>query len=277
MKSLDYLRYVFGEMEAPVGTKLRYLGEKVLKVPVLKLNRLLGLELPLPYLLREDYTLRNRYGTWRICAGSDFDYAVNPLHEQVLEPFFRCEGQVFLDIGAHIGKWSVFVARAQPAVQVYAFEPHPVTFRYLQQNLLLNGLKNVLPVHAAISSRKGQALLETPRVNTEMSRLVAAPGGKDVVQISTRGVDEFLAEQAVAPTAVGLVKIDVEGHELEVLRGMRGLLERASGLPILCEILPRQQHSQAIFRFMEALGYEATPLPTRVDYLFRRPGERRPR
>jgi FkbM family methyltransferase len=275
MKSLEYLRYVFGEMEAPAGVKLRYLGEKVLKVPVRKVNHLLGLELPLPYLLREDYTVRNRYGTWRIRAGSDFDYAVNPLHEQALEPYFHCEGRVFLDIGAHIGKWSVFVARAQPEVQVYAFEPHPVTFRYLQQNLLLNGLRSVEPVHAAVSSRKGQALLAMPRVNTEMSRLIDSPSGEDVVSISTLTVDEFLAEKGVGPAEVGLVKVDVEGHEFEVLEGMRGLLERSTGLSILCEILPRQQRREAILQFMRDLGYEATLLPTQMDYLYRRPSGRR--
>ena len=72
MKSIAYLRYVLDEMEALPAVKLKYLGEKVLKAPVVQLNRLCGLHLPLPYLLREDYVVRNRYGTWRIRHGSDF-------------------------------------------------------------------------------------------------------------------------------------------------------------------------------------------------------------
>ncbi len=273
MKSIAYLRYVLDEMEATPAVKLKYLGEKVLKAPVVQLNRLCGLHLPLPYLLREDYVVRNRYGTWRIRHGSDFDYSINPLFEQSLEPSFQCRGRVFLDIGAHIGKWSVFVARANPGVQVYAFEPHPVSFDYLQQNLALNRVTNVEPIHAAVSSERGRALLEMPRVNTEKSRLVRAPEGEDseVVQIDTLAVDDFLAERALRASDVGLVKVDVEGHELEVLQGMRGLLEQAEDLTLVCEILRRQTQRREIFELMGALGYQATELPTGVDYLFRRP------
>jgi FkbM family methyltransferase len=272
MKSIAYLRYVLDEMQAPRAVKLKYLGEKVLKAPVVRLNRLCGLHLPLPYLLREDYTLSNRYGTWRIRHGSDFDYSINPLFEQSLEPSFQCRGKVFLDIGAHIGKWSVFVARASPAVQVYAFEPHPLSFDYLQQNVRLNRLPNVEPVHAAVSSARSRALFEMPRVNTEMSKLVSSPGreGCDVMQVDTVSVDGFLGERGLLATDVGLVKVDVEGHELQVLEGMRGLLGGAADLTLICEILRGQTQREEIFRFMAELGYAATQLPTGVDFLFRR-------
>ena len=272
MKSIAYLRYVLDEMKAQPGVKARYLGEKVLKAPVVRLNRLCGLSLPLPYLLREDYTVSNRYGTWLIRHGSDFDYSINPLFEQSLEPSFQCRGRVFLDIGAHIGKWSVFVARANPEVQVYAFEPHPVTFEYLQQNVKLNRLRNVEPVHVAVSSGRSKALFEMPRVNTEMSQVVTAPARSncDLMQIDTLGVDDFLAERHLSPEDVGLVKVDVEGHELQVLEGMRCLLEGATDLSLVCEILRRQTQREAIFRYMADLGYGATQLPTGVDYLFRR-------
>src|SRR5438093_13201946 len=99
----SYFKYVCYDLEGSAAFKVKYLGEKLLKAPVVALNRLFSLDLRLPCLFGSDYILRNSYGSWRIRRGSDFDYTVTPVHEAALEPYFRCGNGIFLDIGAPVG------------------------------------------------------------------------------------------------------------------------------------------------------------------------------
>jgi len=123
----------------------------------------------------------------------------------------------FLDIGAHIGYYSVYLS---PRVRrVYAFEPDRRNLPSLQANALAAG--NVEVVEMAASSRDGVALLGVGG-GSAVSSLTSGNDGEPVVSVKTTTIDSFVGSREGIDVA--LVKIDAEGHDLEVLRGMHHLV-----------------------------------------------------
>ena len=132
---------------------------------------------------------------------------------------------VFVDVGASIGFLSLLAARIVGSDgTVVAFEPQPEAARSIERNAALNGFR--VAVHEmAVSSRSGYLGLEG--VGKATAHVV--PRGKGL-QVTCTSLDAFLAEHAIAPD---LIKIDVEGHEGDVLRGMRTVLERGRSTVII--------------------------------------------
>ena len=121
----------------------------------------------------------------------------------------------FWDVGAHTGVYALLVAAVNPAARIRAFEPNPAVTPMLLGNLAANGLPHDILVPAALSDVTGVAHLEVP------GDVTAAHVAADGIAIRTvRGDD------VDDGSPVDLVKIDVEDHELAVLRGMTGLLRR---------------------------------------------------
>jgi FkbM family methyltransferase len=132
-------------------------------------------------------------------------------------------GDVVLDVGAHIGTFAIPFARAvQPGGHVYAFEPVPETLEVLRRNVEIN-IAPVTPVHAVVSdSNAAMRRIDIPG-NTGLSFFQAAGADDSKGVAPTVVLDEFFAERR-AQGRVGVVKVDVEGMELHVLRGARRLI-----------------------------------------------------
>ena len=136
-----------------------------------------------------------------------------------------------LDVGANLGDWTVELCSGrQDAVQVYAFEPSSETFRTLSERLakLTTGAR-ITPVHAAVGSAPGEATLKVYGSLAGSNSLVTREGLTDGRGPATETVpvvsgDTFCAERGIAE--VGVVKVDTEGFEMEVLRGFSGMLGR---------------------------------------------------
>ena len=143
-------------------------------------------------------------------------------------------GAVILDVGAHIGIFTILLARwAGTEGRVYAFEPTPATFAALNEHLQMNGVAGqVTPVPRAVSDKPGAAsfyaVSNSPEntLNQTHSRLGAAAALE--VQVTT--IDSFCADNNLAPA---LIKIDIEGFELHALRGARATIERCKPLLVV--------------------------------------------
>jgi FkbM family methyltransferase len=133
-------------------------------------------------------------------------------------------GATVYDVGAHAGHYTLLAARVVgPRGHVVAFEPLPRNLRYLERNVSANKLAQVCVVPAAVSDRTGNALFATgsgdpDQTASYMGRLVEGGG----IPIRTLTLDDFIAGGSVAPPDA--MKIDVEGAELAVLAGGRGIL-----------------------------------------------------
>jgi FkbM family methyltransferase len=146
------------------------------------------------------------------------------------------DGGDFVDVGAHIGLYSVTAALAlRERGRVLAFEPNPSARAQLEWNLDLNDCTNVIVLGAAASSAPGTALLHVPDTpNPSFSTLGDAgfPEGEPVpVELTT--VDAEVERLGLAPA---VVKNDAEHHELPVLRGMARTLAHEPA--ILVEVGP---------------------------------------
>lgn len=149
-------------------------------------------------------------------------------------------GGVFVDVGAHIGTTTVSALRRHGFARTLSAEPEPANFELLRANVLLaaaDGQRSEL-ANVAVSDREGTVeLLINPGMHGKhsVSEDAAVPGARRV-PVRAVTLDGLLAEHAVNPAEVGLVKIDVEGHEPAVLRGASGLL--GAGVALTLEYAP---------------------------------------
>jgi len=162
-------------------------------------------------------------------------------HEASLARLFECadlEGSTCLDIGANIGLHTLALSRlVGPVGRVFAFEPAPPSFALLEHNLRRNGAGNVTAHRAAVGDRAGTGRLAFNPRNHADNRLAAdAPAAWKRIDVPVVAIDERLAD--VAPGRVAFVKIDVQGWECYVLRGMRTLLARNPQAIIAIEMFP---------------------------------------
>jgi len=170
-------------------------------------------------------------------------------------------GATFFDIGANVGFVTLIAARlVGPGGRVVAFEPVPRNAAAIRENLALNGIDWAEVVETAVAAGASTANLIVSDVSA-FSRLESTSvptGARETIEVPVISIDEFLA--ASGSPAPDVVKIDVEGAELEVIEGMRNTL--ATSRPtILCEVHDCREEYVAL---MNALGYEPINLDADV-------------
>jgi FkbM family methyltransferase len=135
---------------------------------------------------------------------------------------FVAEGSTVLDIGSYLGTHALSFAEAVgPAGHVYAFEPQPQAFKLLLQNVARNELGNVTPKNVAIGASPGMLFMEQFPINDRFnggSSQARTLKDADLQQVRLETIDSLHLK------ACDLVKVDVEGTEFDVIRGMRETL-----------------------------------------------------
>jgi FkbM family methyltransferase len=144
----------------------------------------------------------------------------------------------FVDAGAYIGT-ATFAALVAGFNRALACEPSPENIRLLRMNLALNGAGGrVDVVEAALSNHSGSALLDLGRTGGA-ARIIEQPEGPNPARsadIRCVRLDDLVHEGLLDPALVGLLWLDVEGHELHALEGAEAVLSSAP--PIVMELHP---------------------------------------
>jgi FkbM family methyltransferase len=164
--------------------------------------------------------------------------------------------RLVVDVGAYVGYYSLLAALANPEGLVLAFEPSPSNFARLRSNVDRNRLANVRCEPTALGERDASGVLfhaavELPCGSSLSPRFASQPDhvGSEVRVLT---LDGYLG--AADLRGVDLVKIDTEGTEPEVLRGMMRTLSRDRPR-IFCEVLDGHGTGPAIEKILGPLGY----------------------
>jgi FkbM family methyltransferase len=167
-------------------------------------------------------------------------------------------GMIALDIGAHVGYYArMLAALTGDSGRVYAFEPHPRTYKMLCANIA--AMNNVTPVQAAVAENEGTAELfdylmmsasGSLHFDESMRDLQKAQlGSGDIApriehdfpvekfSVRTLALDDFLAEKGV--TQIDFIKMDIEGAEIGALRGLRRTISQSPRLRLIMEYNPQ--------------------------------------
>lgn len=163
---------------------------------------------------------------WSLLFRGSFEPQVGALFERLLEP-----GAVAIDVGANVGAHTLSLAvLAGPAGRVLAFEPNPAIRQRLEVNVALNGFRQVEVYACALGDSEARMPLRVPAkgsaeaANPGMASLVALDTPHDLVDVGVHTLDAVVSSSGVE--RIDLVKIDVQGYELPVLRGMAAVLRR---------------------------------------------------
>jgi FkbM family methyltransferase len=197
----------------------------------------------LRYLVRT----RDKWIGRRIFGGSGFEVnemsqAFELLRQSLGSRFL--ENRIFVDVGANIGNTSLPAVAHWGAARTIAVEPEPENYKLLRCNAIMNGMEEaIVAVQAAVTNAPGVVILELSPNNfgDHRVRITDEPGttgeeGRPTVEVQALRLDDLLAVQNVSAAEVGLLWLDTQGHEGQVLDSAPSLL--AQGVPVVTEFWP---------------------------------------
>lgn len=216
-----------------------------------------------------------------LAAGEFYEPEVSYFITNVLE-----EGDTFIDVGGHVGYFSLLAAHAVGAEgHVYTFEPEPRNASHIREHIALNGLGNVELFEEAVGDQEGEAELHVNADNTgghalwDVGEHPFNSRSREHHEVKTvrRGtLGQLLA--ATAGQRVRLVKVDAEGSEHRVLKGAMLLLMARKVPYVICEIneFALQQmgtSGRGMRAFMQACGYGCYRMIPEAPFLIPFPPE----
>lgn len=212
---------------------------------------------------------------WRVGI---YDLCVSECLWRLMKP-----GETAFDVGANIGHMTGLMARRLgQRGKVMAFEPHPVLFAELHDNISrwrqCSGLAAIESVQAGVSSKNGSGVLHVPQefgANHGLASLNQTLGDG----FQDHDISLVMLDELPGVAAIGVMKLDVEGHELDVLKGAQGMLARKAIRDIIFE--EHDEPPTPVTDYLEAQGYtvfqlDVTPFRPRAEPIreSQRPGRR---
>lgn len=198
-----------------------------------------------------------------------WDPALSKFIEATLSP-----GDVFVDVGAHVGYFTLLAARRVAASgAVLSIEPNPFAFEQLERNVQRSQLRNVFVEHTACGeSRAVVPLYLHAESNSSMASLFSGKASSaGAVEVPCMTLDHLCEARRLQ--RVTLVKIDVEGAELFVLRGMKGVMKQMRPVivielhPNLLEDVGTPMHE--VLTLLKDLDYVLEPMGGHSNYVCR--------
>lgn len=174
--------------------------------------------------------------TWQLLCDKahDFSCIKDTFWSDIVETFVldgysygeKCcalPGDVVFDCGAYTGNTALYFSRkVGPGGRVYAFEAMPQTYEKLKENVAACAMGNVIPVHTALSEKKGE--LAFTSTDGPGSCKLGAGSEEPGLKVQSTTIDDFVRENRIG--RIDLIKMDIEGSELEALAGAAKTIAR---------------------------------------------------
>ena len=146
------------------------------------------------------------------------------------------KGDIVLDLGANIGYYTLILARlVGEEGRVFAFEPDPANFSWLEKNVEINGYKNVVLIPKAVSNETGKIRLYLNKGSRVDQRIYDSHDGRQSIEIEAIRLDDYFKDY---DGKIDFIKMDVQGAEGKALLGMTELLKN-NNVKMLMEFWPR--------------------------------------
>ncbi len=183
-------------------------------------------------------------------AGDSFTMNVTPRFAPVYEGGYEplstrivkmhlAQKDLFIDVGAHYGYYSLLAAEANERIKILSIEPIAENFKLLQDNLTYNGISHerATCIQAAVSSKSGTTSFFKSEASDNGS-LYAHPSSETLakINIATVCLDDLIHTEKAQRI---FIKSDTDGHELEVLRGLSKTLATCDDITLLLEMNPK--------------------------------------
>ena len=209
----------------------------------------------------------------------DFDYdpVIRAMHNGVYEietiiavTKLLKKGDTFIDVGANIGYLSaIAMGLVGKTGQVHSFEPVPDYFQRLEKMAIANRGHKVIVNQYALGERPGPARIAVTNLtnigwNTMIPDFMSSETQKETIEVEVYRLDDYLKEKGLRD--ISLIKIDTEGFEFPVLKGLSGYFESTDNRPaIICEIAPDAYPLLGVSpahlsEYMKRYGYRAFSL-----------------
>ena len=158
-----------------------------------------------------------------------------PFQTELVEKYIK-KGDVVLDIGANIGYYTLLFAKlVGEKGKVFSFEPDPKNFSILKKNVKLNNYNNVSAICSAVSDKKEKLVLYLSSENKAHHTIFNSGDSSNYLEIDSVSLDEYFKNFT---RNINFIKIDVEGAEHKVLKGMNSLLSKNKNVRIITEFSP---------------------------------------
>ena len=150
-------------------------------------------------------------------------------------------GDRFVDVGANIGLMSIVASSAVGNEgKIFSFEPHPETAKILRFNIDLNAIKNIEIIQKGVGSSTGQAkIYDRWDVNRGGASLISSNSEQESFDIEIVKLDDVLQS-----SSVDMIKIDIEGYELEALKGAKNIIGSEKPPILIVECTQETEHQE---------------------------------
>jgi len=219
--------------------------------------------------------VRYEIGRREISASGDFAKIVREVwgdQTYYLSEFGPGSPKVIIDIGAHVGIFSIFAARKFTGTVVYSFEPDPRNFKLLVKNIHLNGLESrIFPFQLAVSSQGGVRNFfrsrYRPTSNSIFEKNLSEKGEYEEVRVESRTLEEIFRNENL--DRCDILKMDCEGAEFEILLSAPfSVLRRVGRITMEYHDGVAGHNHQDLSRFLRAHGFMVRVRPPRDDLKF---------
>jgi len=174
------------------------------------------------------------YGLYYCRKNKNDLHIISPHYEFEEVEVFRDllkNSKIVFDVGSHIGKYSIMSSKLNPNAKVYSFEGAKDNFKILSMNKKINHLNNLYVINKALSNKIGKEKFYLSQTGLMTKK------SNNFKMVETETLDNFLGKSRIG--YIDLIKIDVDGSELDVLKGARKALSKGIIKNIIIEVSPK--------------------------------------
>jgi len=197
--------------------------------------------------------------------------SINKIYEKNETNFIKGsinKGDIVIDIGANIGYYTLMFAKlVGDTGKIYSFEPDPRNFLILEKNIRINGYNNIILEKKAVSNKLGKSTFYVNENSAGSSIHKPNNYAANEIYVDLITLDNYFEVNSIIPD---FIKMDIEGHELNALKGMESILQSSDKTKIMIEYSPLAKKELNIdpmgsLTFLSELGFKFKDINSRVQ------------